>query len=51
MDVAQSSEMLASYHKSTECYDPEDLHLNPHRREDLKTRNTNDTLRDYHDFR
>jgi len=38
MEAARSSEMLVSYHNNTiQRYNPEDLDLNHHRRESLKT--------------
>jgi len=38
MEAAGSSETLVSYSNVTRRHDPEDLYLNLHRRENLKTR-------------
>jgi hypothetical protein len=38
MEAARSSEMLVSYHITTQCYDTADLDLNLHRREELNSR-------------
>jgi hypothetical protein len=38
-ETARTSETLASYHNTTRRHNPEEVNLNPHRRENIKSRN------------
>jgi hypothetical protein len=37
MEAARTSETLVKLYQTTRCYNPEDSHLNTHRRENLKS--------------
>jgi hypothetical protein len=36
MEAARTSETFVNFYQTTWCYNPEDSHLNTHRRENLK---------------
>jgi hypothetical protein len=41
MEAAKTSEMLVNFYQTTRRYNPEDSHLRTHRRENLKSYNSN----------